>query len=480
MGKIYLNNEVFGETVEANPQGTPTDSLSSIKINQNIYSISGGGGGGNYMEKGVDYVTAGQADNLEHLGNNVTMEGQGVAAYGNESHAEGKGTITGYLLTEQTGNGTEYYNEGTGSHSEGYYTSAYNEGSHTEGRYTFAAGYGAHAEGSYTTAGYAQEDEYNTYYYGEAPHSEGYLTYARNDYSHAEGYKTTAYGKGSHSEGAYTSAGDTDEYGTEFYGDYSHASGSYTKSSNNNSFAIGHFNGAMTTGGTAYNTSGTAFAVGNGTYSGGGESDAFKVEFDGTASAAGTFTAANSQDYAEFFEWADQNTEEEDRVGLFVTFDENETDKIRIASSADDYILGIVSGSPFVLGNGDCSVWNGMFLRDSFGRKRMEPAPKMKEADEGLVPEVDEHGEVIFQGTKPIINPDYDSTQPYIKRSERPEWDAIGMLGILAVYDDGTCIPGKYCTVAENGIATFAEEENKNCYRVIKRIDENIVKVVFR
>ena len=70
--------------------------------------------------------------------------------------------------------------------------------------------------------------------------------------------------------------------------------------------------------------------------------DAFRVEFDGTASAAGTFTAANSQDYAEFFEWADQNTEEEDRVGLFVTFDENETDKIRIASSADDYILGIV------------------------------------------------------------------------------------------------------------------------------------------
>ena len=24
-----------------------------------------------------------------------------------------------------------------------------------------------------------------------------------------------------------------------------------------------------------------------------------------------------------------------------------------------------------------------------------------------------------------MINPEYDNTQPYIKRSERPEWDAV-------------------------------------------------------
>ena len=475
MGKIYLNSEVFGETVEANPQGTPIDSLSSIKINQNIYSISGGGSG-DYMEKGVDYVTAGQPDNMEHPGDSTTMEGYQTEAYGDYAHAEGYCTTAGYIVEDEYQSITRY---GESAHSEGGNTSAFGIGAHAEGKYTLAAGRSSHTEGEYTTAGYAQTDEYGTVYYGQSPHAEGYCTCARSDYSHAEGYGTIAYGAGAHAEGNSTTAGDTDEYGTSFYGDYSHASGSYTKSSNENSFAIGHYNASMTTGGTSSNTDGTAFVVGNGTSSS-NLSNAFSVEFDGTTSAAGTFTAASSQDYAEFFEWADQNVEEEDRVGLFVTFDENETDKIRIASSADDYILGIVSGSPFVLGNGDCSVWNGMFLRDSFGRKRMEPAPKMKETDEGLVPEVDEHGEIIFQGTKPIINPEYDSTQPYIKRSERPEWDAIGMLGILAVYDDGTCIPGKYCTVAEDGIATFAEEENKNCYRVIKRIDENIVKVVFR
>ena len=75
-----------------------------------------------------------------------------------------------------------------------------------------------------------------------------------------------------------------------------------------------------------------------------------------------------------------------------------------------------------------------------------------------------------------VLNPEYDPEQEYIPRSERAEWDAIGMLGVLPVYDDGTCEVNGYCTCADGGIATASETG----YRVIKRINDHLVKVVFR
>ena len=50
------------------------------------------------------------------------------------------------------------------------------------------------------------------------------------------------------------------------------------------------------------------------------------------------------------------------------------------------------------------------------------------------------------------------------------------MVGVLSVRDDGTCKVNGFCKVAEGGIATTSESG----YRVIKRINENIVKVIFR
>ena len=73
-------------------------------------------------------------------------------------------------------------------------------------------------------------------------------------------------------------------------------------------------------------------------------------------------------------------------------------------------------------------------------------------------------------------NPEYDPNVHYIQRSERAEWDAIGMLGVLAVRDDGSCKVNGFCTLAEGGIATASE----NGYRVIKRVNDHIVKVIFR
>lgn len=46
MGKLLINNNLFGVDVEANPTGTPTEQLDSIMINGVAYNISSGGGGG--------------------------------------------------------------------------------------------------------------------------------------------------------------------------------------------------------------------------------------------------------------------------------------------------------------------------------------------------------------------------------------------------------------------------------------------------
>lgn len=331
-------------------------------------------------------------------------------------------------------------------------------------------GYKSTAEGTNTTAS------------GDNSHAEGFITIASGYYSHAEGNGSTASGADSHAEGYSTTASGADSHAegvvTTASGECSHAEGHSTTASCNNSHASGHFNADMVTGGTERNTVGTAFVIGNGT-SGTVKSNAFSVMFDGTVKAKSTITASTTADYAEFFEWLDGNPNEEDRVGYFVTMD---GDKIRIANSDDDYILGVVSGEPFVLGNGDCDTWNGMFLRDEFRRTIYEPAPKMKEILDDNGNPTGEYVEVEgeYEGTRPKLNPDYDHTKKYISRFDRKEWAPIGMLGVLAVRHDGTAKVNGYVTIADGGIATACEKYMPNSYRVIKSNTDTVVEIIFR
>lgn len=287
-------------------------------------------------------------------------------------------------------------------------------------------------------------------------------------YSTAEGYNTTASGNYSHAEGLQTTAS----------GIYSHAEGFNTKSSNSSSHACGKYNAAMTNGGNPTNTTGTAFVIGNGT-SESALSNAFSVQFSGVVKAKSTITASTTADYAEFFEWLDGNPDDDDRIGYFVTLD---GDKIRIATATDDYVLGVVSGEPFVLGNGDCDTWNGMFLRDEFRRTIFEPAPKMAEIldSEGNPTGEFEEVEGEFEGTRPKLNPEYDHTQKYISRFDRKEWAPVGMLGVLAVRHDGTAVVNGYVTVNADGIATACEKSAENAYRVIKSNTDSVVEIIFR
>ena len=325
-----------------------------------------------------------------------------------------------------------------------------------EGSETIASEYASHAEGKSTIAS------------GYSSHAEGKSTIARGYFSHTEGEYTTAGGYSSHAEGESTTAS----------GYFSHAEGEYTTADNYASHVSGKYNVAMTTGGGSNNTTGTAFVIGNGT-STSALSNAFSVQYSGIVKAKSTITASTTADYAEFFEWLDKNPNEEDRVGYFVTLDGN---KIKIATSEDDYILGIVSGEPFVLGNGDCDTWNGMYLHDEFRRTIYEPAPKIIEIldNEGNPTGEYEEVEGEYEGTRPKLNPEYDPTKQYISRFDRTEWSPVGMLGVLAVLHDGTAEVNGYVTVNNEGIATKCTRDTRNSYRVIKKVSDKVVEVIFR
>lgn len=131
----------------------------------------------------------------------------------------------------------------------------------------------------------------------------------------------------------------------------------------------------------------------------------FNLRGDGQAFADLTWNA-NGADYAELFEWIDGNPNAEDRVGHTVVLD---GDKIRLAAPGEDAI-GVISGTPSVLGNAAWNAWQGKYVRDVFGRV-------VKDSD-----------------GNPVLNSDYDPDLEYVPRDQRPEWSAVGLTGRLRIH----------------------------------------------
>lgn len=241
-----------------------------------------------------------------------------------------------------------------------------------------------------------------------------------------------------------------------------------------NQVAAGHYNDtslATDNKTSGASTTGSAFVIGNGTSS--SKSNAFRVRGDGVTYAKGAYNATGA-DYAEFSEWADGNTNDEDRRGYFVTFDEEKPNMIRKAD-AGDYILGIVSGNPCIIGNSD-EDWIGRYVFDEFGTIQYE---EVEEEEEYIDKETGEKKTRTVTITKYKENPDYDPEREYVQRENRKEWSAVGWIGVLSVRDDNTCQPGGYCKVSDGGIATTSER-GKDTYKVLERVTDNVIKVVLK
>lgn len=455
-------------------------------------------------------------------------EGRETKATGYYSHAEGCSSIANGDYSHAEGLNTKA--SGDCSHAEGYNTVAKSDYSHAEGYYTTAAGSSSvcHAEGYKTLASgrYSHTEGYSTTASGESSHAEGYNTNAAGSYSHAEGYSTcaslNAHAEGyctiaddrnAHAEGAYTTAGvayshaegyycsacgssGNNDSGSEHAG--AHAGGNRSTAGGLGSFAhgnyvvarenqlvIGHYNkrGSSWKNGTGwysgiYSGTGTstAFLIGNGTSS--SQSNAMRADYNGKLWCLQAYSATGA-DYAELFEWEDGNKNNEDRRGYFVTLDGI---NIKKATSTDDYILGVISAAPTVIGNGD-DEWSGRYLRDKFGS-----FITVKEQEEKIVTDnyIDENGDmqtservVTYEYEHYKENPEYDPNREYVDRIHRPEWDAVGMMGVLIVRQDGTAIVNKYVCSNDEGIATLCEK--KECsYRVVEVIDNETIKILIK
>lgn len=409
-------------------------------------------------------------------GNYAHAEGGDTKASGQASHTEGTSTIALYTSAHAEGtstqaNGMASHSEGVfcvasstethapATHAEGMYTEATGNYSHAEGNFSKATGNNAHAEGNYTTAE------------GNNAHAEGSYAKATGRISHAEGDGSVAQGVCSHAQGTDTLA----------RGRESHAGG-FATIANDTQTAIGRYN--IDTAGPSgdVDMNGTLFVIGNGT----GEesrSTAFRVDTSGDVYAAGQYNTTGA-DYAEYFEWMDRNPNNEDRRGLFVTL---EGEKIRFANANDEYILGVISSTPSVIGDAREDYWHGKFLTDIFGEVCTEIVTVPENTEEIVTPGfvigddkipgeteiivIPEHEEVRY-----TLNPNYNPEEEYISRSKREEWESVGMMGKLVVVDDGTCEVNGYCKPTDGGIATKSESG----YRVMKRLDDTHIKILFR
>lgn len=256
-------------------------------------------------------------------------------------------------------------------------------------------------------------------------------------------------------------------YQSTVSGAYSTAIGAHIIADSMAQTVLGKYNVQYGGSGSLLDTAGSVFIVGNGTGDG-SRSNAFRITHAGRCMGTATFLATGA-DYAEYYEWIDGNPDNEDRRGCFVTLDGT---KIRKATTEDDYILGVISSTPAVIGNGYTDMWKDMYLTDVFGERLTE----IVEVEETT----DENGNVIpaHTETRFIINPEYDHTQKYIGRDQRKEWAAVGTHGQLVVIDDGTCEVNAYCRVANDGTATKAD--GKTEYRVTERLDDTHIRITIK
>lgn len=439
-GTLPITNGGTGAT-------TAADALSNLgittaldnKLNKDFSNASGGvipitsGGTGN----GAGYIRTGQKENTS-VGDYATCEGYNTTASGDWAHAEGLITTASNDCSHAEGWNTTASNNN--AHAEGSSTTASGEQSHAEGYSNTASGSSAHAEGATTTAS------------GMHAHTEGWDTTASNDDAHAEGTSTTASGTGAHAEGTLTVA----------QGRFSHAAG-YSTVSNMYQTVVGRYNTEKGTT-TSYTSGSGYFIVGSGTSSS-AKANCFRATESNTY---GKTYNTSGADYAEMFEWLDENQLNEDRIGKFVTLD---GDKIRLANEKDTYILGVVSGNASVIGDSYADQWAYMYEQDVFGRPIYETVAIPEERDENGDLIVEEHTEKQLK-----VSSKYDNTKKYIPRNERPEWAAIGLLGKLVCLDDGTAKVNDYVKPNENAVATVSETQTK--YRVMRRIDVSHIQIM--
>jgi len=168
----------------------------------------------------------------------------------------------------------------------------------------------------------------------------------------------------------------------------------------------------------------------------------FRVRGDGEIASDGGTSIASGADYAEYFEWKDGNSSNEDRIGCSVVLDGHQIRKATSDDSASS-ILGIISGNPSVVGDTAEFRWQGKYELDDFNRRQTEERDvwEWKDKDGYHSYESNKVPEGITvpsdKTVNKVVNDKYSSSydaskkDDYVPRSQRKEWDAVGLMGKL-------------------------------------------------
>lgn len=210
-------------------------------------------------------------------------------------------------------------------------------------------------------------------------------------------------------------------------------------------------------------------------------------------------TVSTGADYAELFEWDDQNINNENRKGYFVSLN---GEKIKIGN---ENIIGVISVNPAVLGDESSSHWKNMYEKNIWDEIIYENFDVYKNTKTKnkiyLNLTINKYFYELPNPTHPYgiefvgslnnyiydstiksakFNNKFDKNQEYIPRIERTEWSAVGLMGKLKVRTS-EIIESKFVDVDTNGMAI-----NGNKYpvlNIIKQKTENqygIVQILFK
>ncbi|WP_426457038.1 peptidase G2 autoproteolytic cleavage domain-containing protein [Staphylococcus cohnii] len=179
------------------------------------------------------------------------------------------------------------------------------------------------------------------------------------------------------------------------------------------------------------------------------------IEFrpiSGNAYFKGRITSGNSTgDYAEYFE---TQSGQEIPNGYLVTLDGRYVRK----ANSNDTPIGVVSGTAGVILGDQMFHHKDKFLKDEFGVTLTEWSTKEWQDDEGNT-----YSEEV---ELPIPNPDWkESDNKYIDRSQRPEWNVVGLVGQVYTRIDSTVSENDYIK-PNKGIGT--KDNNNGFYRVLE------------
>lgn len=171
---------------------------------------------------------------------------------------------------------------------------------------------------------------------------------------------------------------------------------------------------------------------------------------------------SNHSGYAEYFEWADGNPRNEERVGLTVAINSN--GKL-IAACEGNPPVGVVVPHAAVMGNSAWNHWHRKYNVDRFGRQRThkyEVAEWLENEtttlhsiyrsslpadaalpDNAVVYQTDSAGNDLAGAA---ISKAFDAEREYKNRSHRNTWAAVCLLGTVPVYR-GQTVDNRWITV---------------------------------